>query len=121
MNSGRSNDDTADLPALPAEHRVETGSARIVVDHAAVSDSGRVRKNNQDHFAILRITRTMERLATNVPPGHVPARAEEIGYGFVVADGMGGTRGGEVASQLAISTLVSLALDEYANPRLRGN
>jgi protein phosphatase len=35
---------------------------------------------------------------------------EEVAYGLVVADGMGGPACGQVASQLAITTLVSLAL-----------
>jgi serine/threonine protein phosphatase PrpC len=38
------------------------------------------------------------------------ARSEEIGYGMVVADGMGGTEGGEVASRLAITTMMNLIL-----------
>jgi serine/threonine protein phosphatase PrpC len=41
----------------------------------------------------------------------VPDRAEEINYAMVVADGMGGHAAGEVASRLAISALVSLALE----------
>jgi protein phosphatase len=54
----------------------------------------------------------MERLLTNLLTDQVPARADEVGYGFVVADGMGGPAGGEVAGQMAIKTLVSLALQE---------
>jgi protein phosphatase len=54
----------------------------------------------------------MERLLTNLPADQVPARADEVGYCFVVADGMGGATGGVVASQMAISTLVNLALQQ---------
>jgi serine/threonine protein phosphatase PrpC len=36
---------------------------------------------------------------------------EEEGYGMVVADGMGGAAGGEVASSLAIRTLLNLIFD----------
>jgi protein phosphatase len=83
-----------------------------MVDLAAVSDRGPVRETNQDHYLVVRITRSMERLLTNLPAGQVSARADEVAYGFVVADGMGGPTAGKLASQLAISTLVKLALHE---------
>ena len=115
MNSDKSDEDTEELPVAPVPHEglgPETGSSRVVVDLAAVSDRGLVRENNQDHYLVLRFRRSMERLLTNLLADQVPARAEEVGYGFVVADGMGGPTGGEVASEIAISTLVNLVLHE---------
>jgi protein phosphatase len=115
MNSNKSDEDTDDLhvaPVPPEGLWPETGSSRVVVDLAAVSDRGLVRESNQDHYLVLRVGRSMERLLTNLLTDQVPARADEVGYGFVVADGMGGPEGGEVASQMAIQTLVSLALQE---------
>jgi protein phosphatase len=115
MNSNRSDDGTTESKVALDPPEIlwpETGSSRVVVDLAAVSDRGLVRENNQDHFLVVRVTRSMERLLTNLRADHVPVRADEVGYGFVVADGMGGPAGGEVASQMAISTLVNLALNE---------
>jgi protein phosphatase len=115
MNSDKSDEDTEErqvAPVQPEELWPDTGSSRVVVDLAAVSDRGLVRENNQDHYLVMRFSRTMEILLTNLRTDQVPARAEEVGYGFVVADGLGGPTGGEVASQLAISTLVNLALHE---------
>ena len=115
MNCDKNDDDTAELPAAPVSPEAlwpETGSSRVVVDLAAVSDRGLVRENNQDHYLVMRFRRSMERLLTNLQADQVPARAEEVGHCFVVADGMGGPTGGEVASQIAIGTLVNLALNE---------
>jgi protein phosphatase len=115
MNSDTSDEDTEESQVAPVQTEApwpETGSSRVVVDLAAVSDRGLVRENNQDWYLVVRITRSLERLLTNLLADQVPARAEEVGYGFVVTDGMGGPTGGEVASQMAISTLVNLALHE---------
>src|SRR5262249_26788248 len=35
----------------------------------------------------------------------------EIGYGMLVADGVGGMAGGEIASRMGVTTLIQLALD----------
>jgi serine/threonine protein phosphatase PrpC len=94
----------ADVPPPPAI------SAKVRVDIAALSDPGKVRTNNEDHYVVVRFERALETLLTNLPPGQVPSRFAEIGYGMVVADGVGGASAGEVASQMAISTLINLVL-----------
>jgi protein phosphatase len=113
MNGDRTDDDTVEVPAAPVPPDAlwpDTGSSQVEVDLAAVSDRGLVRENNQDHYLVVRVGRSLETLFTNLLADQVPTRAEEVAYGLVVADGMGGPAGGEVASQLAITTLVSLAL-----------
>lgn len=72
------------------------------VDVAAATHPGKVRKNNEDHFLVGRLGRSLELLATNLPEGDLPPRYEEAGWFFVVADGMGGAEAGEVASRIAI-------------------
>ena len=69
-----------------------------------------MRPNNEDHYLITRLERGQETLLTNLPEGDVPRCFKEWGYAMVVADGMGGAARGDVASSLAISTLVHLAL-----------
>jgi serine/threonine protein phosphatase PrpC len=84
-------------------------SSRVRLDIAARTDPGKVRPNNEDAFIVFRSGRYLERLATSLSEP-LPERFEEMGYAFVVADGMGGAASGEVASDLAIRAGVSLVL-----------
>ena len=83
----------------------------IRIEFAAISHPGMVRPNNEDHFLINRMGRTFDIVSTNMPPGELPDHVDEVAYGMVVADGMGGMAAGEKASQLAIRTGVELALN----------
>jgi PPM family protein phosphatase len=86
-------------------------SSLVRVDVSALSDRGLIRSTNEDHYFVARIGRSLETVLTNLPDGSVPARADELGYAMIVADGMGGHAAGEVASRMAISALISLSLD----------
>jgi len=88
----------------------DTGSARIHVDLAAMSHTGLVRPQNEDHYLAIRFGRALETLFTNLPEDQLPKRSEEIAYGMVVADGIGGAAAGEQASRMAITMLISLVL-----------
>jgi protein phosphatase len=82
----------------------------VRADLAGLSHRGLVRPNNEDHFLISRFGRFLDVLQSNLPAGAVPPHEEEGGYAMIVADGIGGSAAGEVASELAIDTLVHLAL-----------
>lgn len=87
-------------------------SSRVNVDCYGMTDKGNVRTRNEDHFLIVRCGRAVETVLTSLTedetmPGEL---YEETGYGMVVADGVGGVVGGEVASRQAIYTLLGLAL-----------
>jgi protein phosphatase len=86
-------------------------SASVQVDLGALSHQGRVRSNNEDCFLVARFERALQMLLTNLPAGQQPSRLEEVGYGMLVADGIGGSAAGEVASRMAVSTLVSLVVN----------
>ena len=108
-NPQRQPAETRARPRPPSE-RARMGVSTVRVDVSGLSHQGKVRPCNEDHFLISRIGRFLETVLTSLPPGEVPARAEEVGYAMVVADGMGGHAGGELASRLAIRELVRIAL-----------
>ena len=97
---------------IPREDRAKAAGSRpeVRLEFAAVSDTGKVRSQNEDHFLITRMGRTFELVATNMPAGSLPDHINEEAFGMVVADGMGGMAAGEKASLLAIKTGVDLVL-----------
>ncbi len=100
--------DTAEFPLPMGSERSQAASSHVRVDVAAQSDRGRVRETNQDHYLVARAGRHLDTLLTNLPEGALPARFEETAHVAVVADGMGGHAGGELASRMAITTLVNI-------------
>lgn len=81
------------VPALRQQRSVQGLAA------AALRDIGRVRANNQD--SVFTLLTTLPRENSDLPMGL-----------FIVADGMGGHEGGEVASRLAIRTVVHEVLSQ---------
>jgi protein phosphatase len=107
----RSELDTAEFP-LPVKDGdpPREFSSQVRIDVAALSDKGKVREHNEDHFFVARGGRHLATLLTNIPSSDVPTRFEETGYVMIVADGMGGHAGGEVASRMAIATFINIVL-----------
>jgi protein phosphatase len=108
-------DDTIPPPlratALGRTSWTAPASADVRVDAAGLSDRGRVRPDNQDHFYLSRLGRFSQTIATSLPPGELPERLEDAGHVAVVADGMGGHKGGEIASRTAIIVFFHLLFD----------
>ena len=85
-------------------------SASVGVECAARSHRGRVRTHNEDHYLVVELGRTQQVIVTSLPASDVPDRFLEQSYAMVVADGIGGTGAGAIASRIALSTLAHLAL-----------
>jgi len=107
----RSELDTAEFPLpLKDDEPPREFSSQVHIDVAALSDQGKVREHNEDHFFVARGGRHLATLLTNIPSSDVPTRFEETVYIMIVADGMGGHAGGAVASRTAIATLINIVL-----------
>jgi protein phosphatase len=112
--SDKPEEDTAVYPSLlkPSEaDRPQVFSSLVRADLGALSDPGKVRPNNEDHFLAVHFSRSLLTVATNLPTDSVPDEFDELGYGLAVADGLGGEAAGEVASSMAITLGINLVLN----------
>src|SRR5271163_2921187 len=75
---------------------------RVAIKFGALTDRGKVRSNNEDHFLVARLSKSMRVCKTSLPGEGETQFSEEEGYLIVVADGMGGAAAGEQASALAV-------------------
>jgi protein phosphatase len=96
--------------APPTADAPRAWSSLVGVDVGALTHPGKVRPNNEDHFLAARLGRSLQTLKTNLPAGAIPEQFDELGYILIVADGVGGSSAGEVASSLAIAAGINLTL-----------
>jgi serine/threonine protein phosphatase PrpC len=93
-------------PALLAT----TARADVRIDAAGQTHAGRVRKTNEDAYVVATLQRSL--LVHDASPA---ARGwftgQSAGTLLVVADGMGGQGGGDVASRVAVSVVVNHLLN----------
>jgi serine/threonine protein phosphatase PrpC len=76
------------------------------------TDLGLVRTSNQDHFLIAELARTMWVHQTSLPQPHTQY-GNRRGHLFLIADGMGGHKGGEIASALTVTTVENFMLNVF--------
>lgn len=81
--------------------------ARTRIDIAGLSHTGKVRRSNEDHFAIMTMRKSVEIDATSLQDSSLLDRVRRpVAHIFVVADGVGGAAGGQIASGVAVRSVV---------------
>jgi PPM family protein phosphatase len=84
-----------------------TAATGVRVDAKGLTDIGKKRKANEDHFVVLTLRKVVEVRDSSLADPQVFERLRgPEGWLFVVADGVGGTEGGALASETAVTTLV---------------
>jgi PPM family protein phosphatase len=107
MSRDQASTQTTAPPSSSAPQTIEQRQVHLRV--SACSDKGHVRKNNEDRYLALQVTRTTTPLATNIDPAQLQIVPEQKRWALAVADGMGGHAAGEVASTLALTLAIKLA------------
>ena len=111
--STRQEDDVARRAALAPILRYDEFrplSATVQVDVCGRSIRGCGRTVNEDHYLVARLGRQQRILETSLSFTELPDCFEEYAYAMVIADGLGGSGRGAVASRVALSTLAHVAM-----------
>ncbi len=81
------------------------------IDVFGLTHQGNVRTENQDHFLVGSIHKSMSIRQTSLPEESLgDLRSPSRGYVFLVADGVGGVPGGREASRTALGAIVDYVL-----------
>ncbi len=92
-----------------AAARAPDGAAPFEIRSSGITDRGKVRSGNEDHFLIGELARTLWVHQTSLPQPSTQY-GRNRGHIFLVADGMGGHQAGAVASALSVRTIETFVL-----------
>ena len=93
-------------PVPPGGWSTEPRPAPAEIDVFGLTDSGRVRRENQDHFLIASLHKLLRVHQSSIPPDDLtPLVTESRGFVFLVADGVGGRPDGAQASGTVIRAI----------------
>ena len=95
--------DTVPIPPKPRDEDL---------DFFGLTDRGLVRKDNQDHFLVTTLHKTMRVHVTSLPnPELLEIPSQRIASVGMVCDGVGGHSGGEEASRAAVEAIAAYVTD----------
>jgi len=87
---------------------IETVTTDASVEAFGLSDRGKVRDANEDHFVIAQVNKSVEVRQTSLPPDDIEHSFETAtAHLFAVADGVGGRPEGDLASGRTLSAMLS--------------
>ena len=90
-------------PSLPAA---------LAMKAFGITDTGKVRKTNEDQFLISELSKRMRVWQTSLPEPQLQV-GEDRAHLLLVADGMGGHRAGERASAIAVAAIEQFTLNTF--------
>jgi PPM family protein phosphatase len=99
---------SGEMPVV--EPRAADQGAVFEVFSHGISEPGRVREHNEDHFVIAEIRRVL-RIRQSSLQQPKALMGDRLGHLFVVADGMGGHQAGEYASAMAVASVENIVLN----------
>jgi PPM family protein phosphatase len=85
---------------------------QLAVQAFGLTDTGKVRKSNEDQFLIAELSKRMRVWQTSLPEPQLQV-GEDRAHLFLVADGMGGHRAGERASAIAVAAIEQFTLNTF--------
>jgi protein phosphatase len=95
---------------LPTTQPLASPSLAFKVRAFGLTDKGKVRASNEDHFLVADLSRTLRIQQTSLPQA-AAFQGRSRGHILLVADGMGGHAAGEVASALTVETVEAFVVE----------
>jgi len=102
---------TAETESGPGETLDFSQFQPPIIECAGKSHTGMVRKVNEDQFLIADLHKNMQIQSSSEPFQNARMVGETMGKLMVVADGIGGSHAGEIASQMAIQSMAQYLLN----------